>query len=115
MSEAHAFTDLFPGDYFIHRFDFDGHIIFAYGFLRNINANGQYQADYQSQKPPTQPTSVEKEAHLFVGRINKKAYALARLRNWPNTQEQVDTIIAYSAGKPVGLSFRERTQLMFVK
>lgn len=111
MSENHAFTGLFPGDYLIHLFDFDGYQTFAYGFLRNITASVQYEADYQCQQPPSQPIEMEKESHRVVGRISKKAYSLARLRNWPNTQAEVDEIVAYSGGKRIQLSFRERIQL----
>ena len=36
QNEAHAFTGLFPGDHFIHEFDFEGQSFFAYGLLRRV-------------------------------------------------------------------------------
>jgi hypothetical protein len=35
--QVHAFTGLFPGDYFVHEFDFDGQRFFAYGLVRHID------------------------------------------------------------------------------
>lgn len=115
MSETHTFTGLFPGDFFIHRFDLAGQIFFAYGIIRDIDLNGNYRADYQSQQPPLKPLSVQNEEHRVVGRISKRAYELARLRNWPNNEEEVAMIIEYSTGRPVTLSIFERIRLFLVR
>jgi hypothetical protein len=114
MSGPHAMTGLFSGDYFIHRFDFDGHVFFAYGLLRSIDSEGRYHADYQCKEPPLKPTDVAKEDHRVVGRISKQAYMLARLRGWPNTESDVALLIDYSAGKSIALSVGERIRLLFV-
>jgi hypothetical protein len=114
QNQVHAFTGLFPGDYFIHEFDFGGQSFFAYGLLQRIE-DGKYYADYQSSRPPSQPTTVEKESHRVVGRISRRAYELARLRGWPNSQTGVSAVTDYSAGKRIQLSFRERFRLLFVR
>src|SRR5947209_16388391 len=103
QNKVHALTGLFPGDYFIHEFDFDGQSFFAYGLLHRID-EGKYHADYQCSCPPSQPTAVEKESHRVVGRISRRAYELARLRGWPNSQSGVAALIDYSAGKRIPLS-----------
>ena len=115
MDEPHAFTGLFAGDYFIHRFDFDGHVVFAYGFVRSIDAEGHYHADYMAQEPPSKPASIEKEDHLVVGRITRRGYALARIRNWPNSEAGVAAIVDFAAGRPVALSLSERLRLLFIR
>jgi hypothetical protein len=115
MDNSHHFTGLFAGDYFIHRFDFDGQGLFAYGLLRQIDENGKYHTDYQSQKPPAKPISVDGENHRVIGRISRRAYILAKLRSWPNTEAGVAAIVNYSAGRPIELSLSERFQLCFVR
>jgi hypothetical protein len=114
QNEVHAFTGLFPGDYFIHEFDFEGESFFAYGLLRQI-VGTKYHADYQCSRPPSQPTTVEKQSHRVVGRISRRAYELARLRGWPNSQAGVDAVIDYSAGKRIRLSIAERLKLLLVR
>lgn len=113
MNEPHPFTGLFPGDYFIHRLDFGGQIVIAYGLVRQIDENGQYHADYQTQQTPAQPVTIQSDAHRVIGRISRRAYRLAQMRNWPNSESGVATIIDYSAGKPIALSLSERLQLLF--
>src|SRR5271168_1097774 len=93
QNKAHAMAGLFPGDYFIHEFDFDGQSFFAYGLLRRVEDDGKYHADYQSSHPLSQPTTVTKDSHRVVGRINRRAYELARLRGWPNSQAGVVSLI----------------------
>lgn len=114
MSEAHHFTGLFPGDYFVHRFDFGGQIVIAYGLVRRIGADGQYHVDYQAQQPPFQPVTIQNGAHRVIGRISKRAYRLAQMRHWPNSESGVIAIVDYSAGKPISLSLSERLRLLFV-
>ena len=97
QNEVHAMTGLFPGDYFIHEFDFDGQSFFAYGLLRRIDGT-KYHADYKCSNPPSQPLTAPKQSHRIVGRISKRAYQLARLRRWPNSQEAVAALIDFSAG-----------------
>src|ERR1700739_1899329 len=99
VNEVHAMTGLFPGDYFIHEFDFDGERFFAYGLLRRIDDDGKYYADYRCTRPPSEPTTVSKESRRVVGRISRRAYELARLRGWPNSQSGVAAVVDYSAGK----------------
>jgi hypothetical protein len=115
MNEVHALTGLFPGDYFIHEFDFDGQSFFAYGLLHRIDNDGKYHADYQSSRPPSQPRTVSKESHRVVARINRRAYELARLRGWPNSQAGVTAVIDYSTGKRIALSPPERFRLFFIQ
>jgi len=114
QNEVHALTGLFPGDYFIHEFDFDGQSFFAYGLLRSIDGT-KYHADYKCSNPPSQPLTVPKQSHRLVGRISKRAYQLARLRQWPNSQTAVSALIDFSAGKKIPLSFSERVSLLFVR
>jgi hypothetical protein len=114
QNQAHALTGLFPGDYFIHEFDFDGQRFFAYGLLQRIE-DGKYHADYKCSRPPSEPTTVGKESHRVVGRISRRAYELARLRGWPNSEAGVAAVIDYSAGKRIPLSFGERFRLFFVR
>jgi len=114
QNEVHAMTGLFPGDYFIHEFDFDGQSFFAYGLLHGIDGT-QYHADYQCSRPPSQPLTVSKDSHRVVGRITRRAYELARLRRWPNSQAGVAAVIDYSAGKQIPLSLTERFRLVFVR
>jgi len=114
QNEAHAMTGLFPGDYFIHEFDFGGEIFFAYGLLRSIDGT-KYHADYNSCNPPSRPLTVSKQSHRVVGRISKRAYQLAGLRRWPNSQTAVLALIDFSAGKKIPLSFSERISLLFVR
>jgi hypothetical protein len=104
----------FPGDYFIHEFDFDGQSFFACGLLRSIDGPN-YRADYMSRNPPSKPTRISKESHRVVGRISKRAYQLARLRQWPNSQAAVSALIDFSAGKKIPLSFSERFRLLLVR
>ncbi|HLV86332.1 MAG TPA: hypothetical protein VKV39_05095 [Candidatus Sulfotelmatobacter sp.] len=114
QNKVHAMTGLFPGDYFIQEFDFDGQSLFAYGLLRRIDGT-KYHADYNCSNPPSQPSSVSKESHRVVGRISKRAYHLARLRRWPNSQAAVSALIDFSAGKKIPLSVSERFSLLFVR
>ena len=114
QNKTHAFTGLFPGDHFIHEFDLGGQSFFAYGLLTRID-HGKYHANYQSSPPPCQPTLIEKESHRIVGRISRRAYELARLRGWPNSQDGVAAVIDYSTGKRIRLSFRERIKLFFIR
>ena len=114
QNEVHTMTGLFPGDYFIHEVDFDGQSFFAYGLLRSIDGS-EYRADYNCSNPPSQPSTVSKESHRVVGRISKRAYQLARLRGWPNSQTAVSALIDFSAGKKIPLSFSERFSLLFVR
>lgn len=111
---VHAMTGLFPGDYFVHEFEFGGQSFFAYGLLRSIDGT-KYHADYKSGNPPSKPSTVSKESHRVVGRISKRAYQLARLRQWPNSQAEVSALIDFSAGKKIRLSFSERVSLLFVR
>jgi hypothetical protein len=112
-AKPHAFTGLFAGDYFIHRFDVGDHVFIAYGFLRSIK-DGKYYAEYPFQKRPlSKPGTIEKEDHKVIGRITKQAYALAKIRNWPNDESGVAAIIDYAAGRPVILSLNERIRLFF--
>ena|ERR1022692_1491911 len=108
-------TGLFPGDYFIHEFDFDGQSLFAYGLLHRVEDDGKYHADYQSSRPPSQPTTVSKDSHRVIGRISRRAYELARLRGWPNSRVGVTPLIDYSAGKQIRLSLQERFRLFFIR
>ena len=114
QNSVHAMTGLFPGDYFIHEFEINGQSFFAYGLLRDI-ADGKCRADYQSRRPPAQPTVIEKESHRVVGRISRRAYELARLRHWPNSRPEVAELIDFSAGKRVRLSVSERLRLLLVR
>ncbi len=95
MREAHHFTGLFPGDYFVHRFDFGGQIVIAYGLVRRIGADGQYHVDYQAQQPPFQPVTIQNDAHRVIGRISKRAYRLAQMRHWPNSESGVIAITRF--------------------
>jgi hypothetical protein len=95
-------------------FGFDGESFFAYGLLRSIDG-AKYHADYNCGKPPSQPLTVSKESHRVVGRISKRAYELARLRRWPNSQKAVSALIDFSAGKKIPMSFSERLSLLFVR
>lgn len=113
VKQPHALTGLFAGDYFIQRINFGGHVVFAYGFVRRITIEGQYHCDYMSQEPPTKPTTLLRGDILLVGRISKRGYALARLRNWPNSESGVGAIVDFSAGRHVPLSLRERFRLPF--
>jgi hypothetical protein len=115
MNKVHAMTGLFPGDYFVHEFDFAGQRFFAYGLLRRIEDDGKDHADYQSSRPPSQPMTVSEDSHRVVGRISRRAYELARLRGWPNSQAGVAALIDYSAGKRIRLSLRERFRLLFIR
>ena len=114
QNEVHAFTGLFPGDFFIHEFDFGGQSFFAYGLLKQIDGT-KYHADYQCSNPPSQPLSVDKDSHRIVGRISRRAYELARLRRWPNSQAAVAALIDFSAGKKIPLSLSERFSLLFIR
>ena len=97
-NEVHHMTGLFPGDYFIHEFDIDGKRLFAYGLLRSID-RPNYYVHYDCSNPPSQPLTLSKQSHRVVGRISKRAYQLARLRRWPNSQAEVSALIDFSAGK----------------
>ncbi len=114
MNTTHAMAGLFPGDHFIHRLDFNGSPVIAYGLLNRIDSDGKYHADYQCRQSPTQPTEASKDSHAVVGRISKKAYELARIRNWPNTESEISFLIAYSAGKPIKITIAERLRLLFI-
>jgi hypothetical protein len=114
QNEAHAMTGLFPGDYFIHEFDLNGQIFFTYGLLRS-RVGAKYHADYNCSNPPSQPMTASKQSHRVVGRISKRAYQLARLRRWPNSQTAVSALIDFSAGKKIPLSFSERINLLFIR
>lgn len=115
QDHVHAMTGLFPGDYFIHEFEMGGKTLFAYGLLHRIDDGQQYHADYQCSAPPSQPTSIEKKSHRVVGRINRRAFELARMRGWPNSPEGVDAIIRYAAGQQTPLTLIERLRLSFIK
>jgi len=112
QNEVHAMTGLFPGDYFIHEFDFNGQSFYAYGLLRHIDGT-KYHADYKCSNPPSKPLTVSKQSHRVIGRISKRAYQLARLRRWPNSRTAVSALIDFSAGKKIPLSFSERFSLLF--
>jgi len=114
VTEPHVFTGLFAGDYFIHRIDFGGHVVFAYGLVRSITPDGQYHCDYMAQEPPTKPTSLEAQDTRVVGRISRRGYALAAYRNWPNSEAGVACIVDFSAGRRIPLSFSERFRLLFI-
>ena len=114
QNEVHAMTGLFPGDYFIHEFDFDGQSFLASGLHRRIDGT-KYHADYKCSNPPSQPLTAPKQSHRIVGRISKRAYQLARLRRWPNSQEAVAALIDFSAGKRIPLSLSERVRLLFIR
>ena len=113
VSESHPFTGLFAGDYFIHCFDFDGQTFFAYGLVREIGLDGRYHVDSQSQHSPTK-AFVPKQDQRVIGRISKRAYALARMRHWPNSEAGVLAVLDYSTGKLVALSVSERLRLLLV-
>jgi hypothetical protein len=115
MYEAHAMAGLFPGDYFIHRFEIGERILFAYGLLRLIDEVGKYHADYRCSQPPAQPAEIAQSKQRVVGRISRRAYELARMRGWPNTEAAVAAVIDYSAGKGVPLRWEERFRLFFVR
>lgn len=115
MNKPHHFTGIFAGDYFIHRFILDGNQLFAYGYLRQIDRDGQYHIDYQSQQPPSKPLTLDADAHQIIGRISRKAYLLAKMRHWPNDAVGVAIIIDYSASKPTALSFGEWLRLLFTR
>jgi len=114
QNEVHAFTGLFPGDYFIHEFELDGQSFFAYGLLRQIEGR-EYHADYQCSGWESRPETVEKEEHRIVGRISRRSYELARLRGWPNTRVGVEAVIDHSAGEKIRLSLGERFRLLFIR
>jgi hypothetical protein len=50
-----------------------------------------------------------------VGRISKRAYALAAFRNWPNCESGVAAIVEFSAGRRIPLSLSERVRLLFIR
>ena len=104
------------GDYFIFCFDFDGQVFFAYGLVRRITLDGKshHAADYPAQQLPLRSATVQSEDHRLVGRISKRAFVLARMRHWPNSETGVLAILDYSAGRPVDLSLAERLRLMLV-
>ena len=114
MNDPHAFSGLFAGDHFIHEFTISGQLLYAYGLIRKIDGEGKYHSDYQSQQPPSKTIELEPESHRVLARISKKAYALARLRQWPNTAAEVATIVDYSSGKAIRLSVTERLRLLLI-
>jgi hypothetical protein len=114
QNEVHAMAGLLPGDYFIYALEIDGQRIFSYGLLRSIDGDN-YHAFYQSAKPPSRPLTISGGSHRVVGRISKRAYELARLRGWPNSQTAVSDLIDFSAGKKIPLSFSERFSLPFAR
>jgi hypothetical protein len=115
MSKENPLMGLFPGDYFIHRFDFDGQILFAYGLLGRVDDDGKYYCDYRCNQPPPELKELDNEVHRVVGRISRRAYELARMRGWPNTEAGVAEVIDYSVGKNVKLSLEERLRLFFIR
>jgi hypothetical protein len=114
QNEVHAMAGLLPGDYFIYALEIDGQRIFSYGLLRSIDGE-IFRADFRCVKPRSQPLTIPKESHQFVGRISEEAYELARLRGWPNSQTAVSDLIDFSAGKKIPLSFSERFSLPFAR
>ena len=113
--KKNPYEGLFPGDYFIHRMEMGGQIVHAYGFLRGKDHAGKLFADYQVRTPPTQELSVDADNMEVVGRISCKAYCLAKLRRWPDSDEDVLAIIAFSGGHKGIASLAERIQLLFTR
>ena len=114
MIESNAFTGLLAGDYFIHCFEFEGQTLFAYGHVLEIGPDGRHHVDYQSQHRQSKHATAREEDHRVIGRISKRAYALARLRHWPKSEAGILAVLDYSVGQPVALSVSERLWLLFV-
>jgi hypothetical protein len=114
MSKTNPYEGLFPGDYFIQRINIEGDIVHAYGFLRGEDHAGNIYADYQCSRPPTKEVSMDQDSTKVVGRINVNAYKLAKLRGWPDEDEQVLAIIAYSGGRNGVATLWERMQIRFM-
>ena len=99
MPLSNPYEGLFPGDYFIHRMNFDDEVVHAYGFLVGKDHDGNLHSDYQCCRTLSQPTSLEGGATTVVGRITQSAYKLAKLRGWPDEDSAVLSIIAFSGGQ----------------
>jgi hypothetical protein len=114
MQNSNPYEGLFPGDYFIQRINIEGDVVHAYGFLRGEDHGGNIYADYQCSRPPTKEVRMDKDSTKVVGRINVNAYKLAKLRGWPDEDEQVLSIIAFSGGRTNSATFWERLKIKFM-
>ena len=114
MDKKNPYEGLFPGDYFIHRIEMGGEIFHAYGFLKGKDHAGNLYSDYQCSVAPTQELRIDAQRTEVVGRITKRAYLLAKLRNWPDSDEGILAIIAFSGGREGVASLMERIRLLFM-
>lgn len=115
MPVPNPYEGLFPGDHFIQRIDFGDNIFHAYGFMRGEDHAGNLYTDYQSRRTVSQPTSIEGHSMKVVGRISVAAYKLAKLRNWPDDDAEVLSIIAFSGGRLGEASLWERIKIKFIQ
>lgn len=90
-------TRLKKGDHFIWRHNANGLYYFSYVVITNIREDGKYEfdgncsADIRDIVLQTNPEAV-------VGMISSKAYAHAQLAGWPNNQNWVEQLVAFSNG-----------------
>lgn len=94
----------------------NGGSVFSYERLVRVDSDGScepewYSHDAAGSSHPPLPSG----AHRIVGRLSRRAFELARLRNWPKAEAEVDALVRYSNGAPLALSLAERCQLFFIR
>jgi hypothetical protein len=115
MNDSLSSANLVVGDHYVRRLEYDGRTSFCYERVLRVEPDGSRVVESFSRDPgaashPPLPAG----SHRIHGRLSRRAFELARLRTWPDSEEAVQELVQYSAGGLLRLSVQERLQLVFV-